>query len=168
MREGVVEKIVDAGAMFRGNRKHRNAERMKWRGIRFLRRRIHFIDSQHKRFAGAAQKPRQFFVERRETRLAVHNKNQQRRFFDGHLRLTENFLRDEPFLVGKDAAGVHDFQRLAAPFRFAIDAVARDARLIGDDGAPRAGQAIEQRGLAHVRASDNHQRWQPRNHECAL
>jgi len=53
----------------------------------------------------------------------------------------------------------------AAPFGFAIDAVAGDAGFVGDDGAARAGQAIEERGLAHVGASEDHQRWKLRGHE---
>src|SRR5207249_1253375 len=100
--------------------------------------------------------------------LAVNDENEQRRFLDGHLRLTENFLRNERLFVRNDSAGVDDFQSLAAPFGFAVNAVAGDAGLIGDDGAARAGQAIEERRLAHVGAADDDQRWQARSHELEL
>src|SRR6516162_11443310 len=127
---------------------------MKRRGIRLLRRRIHFVDGKYKRLSRGAQAARQLLIERRETSLAVHDQNEQRRLFDGNLRLAKDFLRDESLFVGNDSAGVDDFQRLAAPFGFAVDAVARDAGLVGDDGAARAGQTIEERGLAHIGAPD--------------
>ena len=47
---------------------------------------------------------------------------------------------------------------LPGPFGFAIEAVARDARLVADDGAARADQPVEQRGLADVRSADDGQR----------
>jgi len=34
-----------------------------------------------------------------------------------------------------------------------------DARFVGDDGAARAGQPVEERGLAHVGAADDDERW---------
>jgi hypothetical protein len=48
----------------------------------------------------------------------------------------------------------------AFPVCGAVDAVARDARLVGDDGAARAGEAVEQGGLAHIGASDDNDGWQ--------
>ena len=68
-------------------------------------------------------------------------------------------VRDEGFVVGDDAAGVDDFHLVAEPFGFAVDAVAGDAGLVGDDGAARAGEAIEERGLADVGAADDDERW---------
>src|SRR5207302_2767468 len=115
-----------------------------------------------------AHEARQLLIERRETSLAVHDENEQRRLFDGNLRLAKDFLRDQSLFVGNDPAGVDHFQRLAAPLRFAVDAVARDTGFARDDGAARAGQAIEERGLAHVGAPDNDQGWQSRSHEFQL
>src|SRR5437879_11295335 len=75
------------------------------------------------------------------------------------MRLAEDFLGDQRLVVRDDAAGVHDFQRPAAPFRLAIDAVTGDARLVGDDGAARTRQTVEERGFAHVGATDDNERW---------
>src|SRR2546430_2155034 len=52
----------------------------------------------------------------------------------------------------------------SAPFSLAVDAVAGDARLIGDDSAARAGQTVEERGLAHVGATDDNERWEQIGH----
>ena len=76
--------------------------------------------------------------------------------FDGHLRLFEDFARDGGFVVRHDSARIHDFERPALPRRRAVDAVARDSRLVGDNRAPSAGQPVENRGLAHIGAADNH------------
>src|SRR5260370_38954822 len=76
------------------------------------------------------------------------------------MSLTQDFLRNQCPVVRNEAAGIHDFQCAAAPLRLAVDAVAGDARLVGDDGAARAGQTIEQRGLADVGASDDDERWE--------
>ena len=40
-----------------------------------------------------------------------------------------------------------------APFDLAVDAIAGDARFVTDDGPPRAGKAVEERGLADVGAA---------------
>ena len=42
----------------------------------------------------------------------------------------------------------------------AVDAVAGDAGFVGDDGAARAGEAIEERGFADVGAADDYERWE--------
>ncbi len=133
---------------------------MKNGGVRFLRHGVHFVDGDHKRFAGGAQQPRQLFVERRKARLAVHNQNEQRRLLDRHMRLAQDFLRDQGLVVRYDTAGIDDFQRPAAPLGLAVDAVAGDAGLVGDDGAARAGQTVEESGLAHVGAADDDERWE--------
>ena len=74
-------------------------------------------------------------------------------FFERDPGLAKNFRRNEIFVFGKDAAGVDDAQLASAPFRFAVEAVARDAGLVADNGAPRAHQPIEQRGFADVGAA---------------
>jgi hypothetical protein len=73
--------------------------------------------------------------------------------------LTKDFRRYEVFVVGEDAARIHHPELVAAPFHLAIEAVAGDAGLVADDGAPRSGQMIEQRRFADVRASDNGHEW---------
>src|SRR5260370_18869242 len=52
-----------------------------------------------------------------------------------------------------------DFRGPGSPLRFAVNAVAGDPRLVGDDGAASAGQTIEERRLAHVGAAHNDERW---------
>src|SRR6266581_3315910 len=81
------------------------------------------------------------------------------------MRLAQDFLRDQGLVVWDEAPGIDDFQLPAAPFGLAVDAVARDARLVGDDGTAGAGQTIEERGLTHVGAADDHERWEKACHK---
>ena len=131
----------------------------------FLAWRIDLVHRNEKRLAGAAEQAREFGIDRSGARLRIHHENEQRCFSDGDVRLAKNFLRDERLIVGNDSAGVHDLERAAAPVGFAVDAIARDARFVRDDGATRAGKAVEERGLAYVRAADDDQRWQLLLHE---
>ena len=49
-------------------------------------------------------------------------------------------------------------RRAARPLDLAVEAVAGDAGLVADNGAPRTDQPVEQRGLADVRTADDGQR----------
>src|ERR1700738_998673 len=80
--------------------------------------------------------------------------------------LPQNLLRDERLIVGDDAPGVDNLKRVAAPVRLAIDTIAGDARLVGHNGAARAGEAIEKSGLADIWAAHNHQRCWSLGHGC--
>src|SRR6266478_9881900 len=159
-RERGIEEIVDAGAVLGRDREDWNADAMENAGVGFLRHGVDFVDGNHKRFAGRTQEPRQFFVEGRQASLAVYNQDEERGLLDRHMRLAQDFLRDQGLVVGDDAASIDNLQRPAAPLCLAVNPVARDARLVGDNGAARAGQTVEERGLAHVGAADDDQRWE--------
>ena len=55
--------------------------------------------------------------------------------------------------------GIDDAQMASAPFRLAVEAVARDAGLVADDGAARAHQPIEERGFADVGTAHDGDGW---------
>jgi hypothetical protein len=69
--------------------------------------------------------------------------------------LLENFCGNYCLVVGDDSAGVDQGKAFSIPIRFTVNAIARDARLVADNRAPLADQAIEQRRLADVRPADN-------------
>ncbi len=71
--------------------------------------------------------------------------------------LAKDFGGNEGFVVGNDAAGIHQASEAAVPADLAIDAVAGDAGLIADDGAAAAGESVEEGGLADVGAADDDQ-----------
>ena len=106
-------------------------------------RRVHFIDGENRRLAGAAQQLREFLIERRGADAAVNNLHDARSVFNCDAGLAQNFAGDSGFVFGNDAARVHHFEAAAFPVGGAVDAVAGDARFVRDDGAARAGEAIE-------------------------
>ena len=92
--------------------------------------------------------------------LDVDDEDDDRRVVDGDLRLRAH--ERENLVVGarRDAAGVDERKFAAAPLALAVDAVARDARRILDDGEPLADELIKQHGLADIRPSnDRNQRF---------
>jgi len=123
----------------RGYREDRRADSVENVGVGFLRHGIHFVHGNHKRFASGAQEPAEFFVEG-VSPAWLSTPERAGQPSDGYMRLAEDFLRDQCLVVRDDAASIYDFQRAAAPLGFAVDAVTRDARLVGDDSAARAGQ----------------------------
>ena len=74
-----------------------------------------------------------------------------------HFGLLQDLRGDVLVVVDHDAAGVDQFEAAAVVFGRAHDAVARDAGLIADNGAPLSGDAIEEGGLSYVGpAHDDH------------
>ena len=136
------------------------AQFVKLRGHFGLLRHVNFIYREDGRLAGAAKEEGEFFVERSGAGATVHNLDDAGCVFDGDASLAQNFSGDAGFVFGDDSAGVNDLKGAAFPVCGAVDAVAGDAGLVGDNGAARAGEAIEERGLAHVGASDDYDGWQ--------
>ena len=162
-RDGLQQR-VKAIAVLRRNWKDVVRKLVKRRGERFLHLRIDFVGQNCQGFAGAAQQVRQLGVERREARADIDDQQKLRCAFDGHLRLAKNFARDGGLVVRHDSARVDDFERAALPGRGAVDAVARDSRLVGDNRAPRAGQPVENCRLPDIRAANDHYRWKLFSH----
>ncbi len=120
---------------------------------------VHLVGDDEHRLPRRAQQTRQLFIERRRARARIHDPEEHDRLVDGELGLPENVRRDEFLVVGHDTARVHEREAPPRPLRLAVDAVARDPRLVADDGTPLADQPVEERGLPHVRPPDNrHQR----------
>ena len=74
------------------------------------------------------------------------------RLLDGLQRLLGHF-RIDAFLIAGDASGIDDDIGAALPARLAVLAIAGQACVLRHDGVARLGQAVEQSGLADVRAT---------------
>ena len=95
----------------------------------------------------------EFFVELRNAGARIDHPDQDLRFVNRHSRLFEDIRRNYGVVIGHDAAGIDQGKLRSCPLDPAVDSIARDPRLIADNGAPFADQAVEQRGLPHVRAA---------------
>ena len=139
-----VQQIVNSAPMLRRNREHiPHSQRMKFAKQRILLVGIHLVDGKKKRLAGARQQPSQFAIGPGNLRSGIDDHNDRRRFFKRDLRLPENFRRNEILVVGNDAARIHNAKLVPQPFDLAIEAVARNAGLVADDGAARSRQMIK-------------------------
>ena len=158
LRDGL-QQFVEAVAVFRRNGKHIVRKLVERRGERFLHLRVDFVRQDRQRLPCAAQQARQLGIERRQPRAHIHNQQELRSAFDGHLRLAKDFARDGGLVVRHDPARIDDFERALLPGRRAVDAVARNSRLVGNNRAPRARQPVENRGFADIGPANNHYRW---------
>ena len=94
-------------------------------------------------------------IRRCDTDSAIDDQENQRRTFDCDLGLFEDSNGDFGFFARNDAAGIDNFVGTAVPIQIAIDAVARDARLVRDNRPSLAYKTVEQGGLPDVGPSDN-------------
>ena len=86
------------------------------------------------------QQAGQFEIGAGDFGASIHHHDDGVRFLQRDLRLAEDFCRDEIFVFRKNAAGIHDAKIVPAPFHLAVEAVARDAGFVADNGAPRSDQ----------------------------
>ena len=142
--------------MLRRNPEHlANPQFMKFAHQRFLLVAVNLVHGEKQRLPHALKLPYQFAIGPREFGAGIHDHDDSDRFLERNLCLPENFRRNKFLILRNDAARIDYSKRMAAPLRLAIEAVARDARLVADDRAPRTGQLVEQRGFANVGAPDD-------------
>jgi hypothetical protein len=157
----MVEQLVNAVAVFGGNGKQGvKAQLIELLRQQFALRNVDLVDRHRYGLSEAAQQCRQLAIGGGEFAPAVDQEHDLAGLFQRQARLFENFARDDAVLVGKQPAGVDEFEPLALVLGDAADPVARDAGLIADDRPPAPDDAIEQGGLADVGPADDHDRRQ--------
>ena len=77
---------------------------------------------------------------------------------DGHLGLAEDLGWDILVIFHHDAARIDQFEAAAVVLGGPVDAVARDPRLVADDGAALPRDPVEQGGFSDVGPAHNHHR----------
>ena len=96
-------------------------------------------------------------VDRQQTVERVDHEHDDVGVARGGLGLRARALRDciARIEVAFDSTGVDKRERAAVPFGQRIETVTRHTGRILDDGKPLTDQAVEQRALAHVGATDD-------------
>ena len=95
----------------------------------------------------AQQQPRQLHIRRSQLRPPIHHHHNRVRLFQPNLRLPEDLRRNQRLIIRHHAARIDDPRLAPHPLNLAIDAVARNPRLIAHDRPPRSRQPVEQRAL---------------------
>ncbi len=135
------------------------AELREFIGARLGAVRVHLVGGHQNRFAAAAQFLRDFPVQGHDAFLRIDNQNDDLGGFNRQIHLLHCRADDDVIRLfapqQADAAGVNEREGAAAPFGLGADAVAGDAGLIVDDGDAPADDAVEQGGLADIRAADD-------------
>ena len=121
--------------------------------VRLLLWRIDLVHGQEHGRLRRAQHLADFLIGKRQTCATVNEKEDDVRLLHGDLRLLAHRAQDDIARIEFDASRIDHREFLAEPFGIKVDAVARDARQIIDDGHALPAQFIEERGLAYVRAS---------------
>ena len=153
-RHESIEQIAKVHGV-RSRNRHRiaKAEVIELVDVRLLLGGIDLVHGQEHGFLRRAQHLADFLISKRQARTAVDEKEDDIRLLHGDLRLLAHRAQDDIARIEFDASRIDHREFLTEPFGIKVDAVARDARQIIDDGHALPAQFIEERGLAHVRTS---------------
>jgi hypothetical protein len=112
-----------------------------------------FVHRQQHRLAGATHAFGHGVIIGREPRDAIDQHQHHVSFGHGEFDLPAHQPRQLVAARG-NAAGIDDDGRRVWCRRETVDAVARQPRIVGDQRVARAGEAVEQRGLADIGPSN--------------
>ena len=111
---------------------------------------LDLVHGQEQGLAAVQQQAHQVVIGAGQLGARVHHQHQRVGLLQRHLGLVVDFGRDQLGIVGHDAARIDQAKLPPGPFVLAIDAVARDARLVAYNRAAAFGEPVEERGFAHV------------------
>ena len=157
-RDDVIEQVARAMAV--QGRKRRglaDAERIELPDVVVLAVGVvELVHQQKDRLVGALEHAGDRLVLLGDAGAAINDKQDDGGFLGGGERLVADGRgKDVVALERLDTARVDDGELAAVPVGRVIRAVARDAAGLMDDGVRGLGQAVNERGLAHVGASDD-------------
>jgi hypothetical protein len=114
------------------------------------------VDSDDGRLVGLADDAGDLAIARHQTFAAIHNEHKEIRPGNCAPAPLEHERMKRILAGAEHPAGIDQLEAGTQPFRGLRDHVACRARNRGDDRPARAAQTIEQRGLAYIWATDEH------------
>ena len=120
-----------------------------------LARSVDLVDEDEDRLSSVPKHGGDLPVGIHETDLAVDDKEDDLRLFDGQLGLTAHEFKHAVVGVGLEAARVDNMEDMVVPGAVAILAVAGHAGHVLNDGEAGAGEPVEEPRLAHVGPADD-------------
>ena len=155
-RDDRVQEVAGAVAVDRGDRDRvAEPEAVELERLRLGAGLIDLVRDQEDRLARAAQDRGQLLVAGRDARPRVDDEEDEVGLGDRAARLLGDLLRQRRRVGHVHAAGVHEQEAPARPLADELLAVACDARGLVHDCLTGAGQAVDERRLAHVREPDD-------------
>jgi len=94
---------------------------------------VHFVDRDYRRLARAPQQLRKLGIERKGAGAAIDHLDDARCGVDGDASLAQDFAGNSGLVLRNDPARIDHLKFAPVPLRPAVDAVARDSRLVGYD-----------------------------------
>ncbi len=159
-RQNVLHQIVAALTVSCGDRQRfADAEGMKVNGGGIGIQALRLVQGERNRLSRASQLSENEVVLRCQPRSRIDQKHQTVGLLYGSLCLSTH-LRFDADGVLDESAGIHDNVWNGTHSPVAVLPIACESRNVGDDSVTRAGQHVEQRGLADVGSayeSDNRQ-----------
>ena len=114
------------------------------------------VDDEEDGLVDAADDARDLLVLVGDAGGTVNNEDDDVGLLAGKERLLADARGEDVLgLDGLDAARVDDHEVAAVPVGLVVGAVTGDAAALVDDGLARDGDAVDERGLAHVGAADH-------------
>ena len=104
---------------------------------------IDFVDGQHDRLLRSPQHADDLLVHLGNADFAVHNEQNDVRFFHGQLGLIAHRRQQGVIFVKIDPAGVHQGKLMPGPLGVGVNPVACHPRRVIDDGHPFFGDSVE-------------------------
>src|ERR1051325_6840002 len=134
-------------------------EAIKLSGLRLKPLGVRLVGCDQHALARRAQQVGQLFIERRHPFPHVNDPDERGRIFNRRRRLFQYVGRYHGIVVRHYAARVHEREAATVPLRLSVYAVARNPRLVSDNRAPLAREAIKECGLPDIGPTDDgHQR----------
>ena len=154
-----LEELLDASAVLSRNLDDRlEPEAEELQGASLAPPVVGLVDGHDHRHIRAAQGRGNLAVAGHQAFAAVHHEDDEIRIAHGALAAFDHELVKGIVARAEEPAGIGQEKRMASPDHRPGLCIARRPGHRRDDGATARGDPIEQRGLAHVRPSDEHDR----------
>ena len=160
----MIEQRLDAhGVLGRDRKQILDAERVELVRQILALLRIDLVHGERNRTAQFQQHLGQVAVRAGDLGAAIDQEDDVARIFQRQLGLLQDLAGNVVVVLDDDPAGVDDLEPPPLVIGDAFDPVARDPRLVADNGPALSGDAIEQCGFSYVRPThDNDGGQRPR------
>src|SRR6516164_3030981 len=125
---------------------------------------VDLVDRERQGLTQALEHLRQIAVRPGNLRPPIHQQDDVRGAVERHPRLAQDLAGNILLVVNDDPASVDDFETAGSVLSQTVNAIARDAGFVTDDGAPLPRNSIKEGRLPYVGPAHDHYRGKSRRH----